>query len=94
MNKIELSTIKQVLIDCTQSAEPRENGFSVASIPDSDLMRASFGHDLGMDSLDFLSFCLELERQLNVRVDIPFINANYNPNLTVDQFLDCVTLKL
>lgn len=91
MNKIGLSTIKPVLIACTQFAEPEENDFNVAGIPDSDLMRASFGYDLGMDSLDFMLFCLELERQLNVRVDIPFINANFNPNLTLAQFLDRVT---
>ena len=88
MKKIELSLemIKPVLIACTQCTDSGEQAF-IADIPDSELLRASFEYDLSMDSLDFLVFCTELERQFNINVDL---DIDYASKLTVVQFLDYV----
>ena len=95
MKKIELSLemIRPVLFECTQSnssAETAEEAFDVTDMPDSDLLAASFGYDLGMDSLDFALFCIEVERKLNVKIDTAIADVNYGPKLTLAQFLNRV----
>ncbi|MBR3676325.1 MAG: hypothetical protein IKN71_04250 [Alphaproteobacteria bacterium] len=92
MKKIELSleTIKPVLIACTQCTDNKAQTFNVADIPDSELLAASFEYDLSMDSLDFLMFCTELERQLNIRFDLSVMDTDFAPKLTLVQFLDYV----
>lgn len=99
MRQLTLANVKPVLFDFLLEAQPAEmsdNPFeqNLPKLEDSTLLQASFNRDLGMDSLDFVLFCFELERKLGIRIDLSILSIDLGSKLTLARFLESVNHTL
>ena len=95
MRKVTLENVKPVLFDhvpATQADEHTE--LNLETISDSSLLEATFCHDLGMDSLEFVLFCFDLERKLGIKIDLTTKNIDFDSKLNLADFLQHINFSL
>ena len=94
--RLSLENVKPLLFKYVHST-PGLNGKTVTNIqdlPDSELLQTSFGLDLGIDSLDFVLFCLDLERELDINIDLDILEIDLGSKLTLFDFIERVNNTL
>ena len=99
MRNVTLEEVKPVLFAHVPAAQADELStekpmLDPKTIPDSDLIRSAFIYDLGLDSMEFVLFCLDLERKLDIKIDLTAPDIELDPRLNLGDFLRHINLSL